>query len=613
MPPTPFRPTAFIRDLKRRHVFRVAGVYAVVAWVLVEIADTIFPHLALPAWSVTLVVVLLVLGFPVAVLLAWAFELTPDGVRRTGSDAASSAPVAAGDQAPVSIPPRVAFVALGLTLALALVLLGSRILFPERSGAGQSGEAAVATSATADGHTASLAVLPFANLGGEETRDFTEGVAEDIRTQLGRLAALRVIGRTSVMRYTGVESGAREIGVELGISHVLEGSVQRSGNRLRIIVRLVSAASGEQLWSERYDRDGAADIFAIQTDVAEQVALALLRQLSPTDRDRIGALPAADLRAYELHLAARALLVRRDMAGVRRAAELFQKAIELDSTYAPAYVGLADAYILMSSWAAVSSRELAGPAREAANRAIALAPQLGEAWTSLAYIHAWFEREWVHAEELFQRAIDLNPNYATAHHWYAVLLSQLGRLDEAKLHIERAQSLDPASPIIHTIAGLRYHFARDYENAVAQHRRSLDLQDDYPVGYLWLAQAYAAQGRLEEALQHYRHAAELDAESPVTQSGLAYGLALTGDTAAARGILKKIDARSGPDYTPRHYWVAQAYVGLGDHDAAFAALKLGLLHDGFLGNLLMEPLMDPLRGDPRYDRVIAELRFPGNP
>jgi len=599
-------PPDLFSELKRRRVFRAATAYGVVGWALVEVADTVFPHMGLPDRAVTVVIALLLLGFPVAVLLAWGFELTRKGLRRTAPQ-----PGDRGDGSG-SGPPRVLYVVLIVPVLVATFIAGASLLRTDpasEDGDPRAEERGGAGLAVAEPSGSSLAVLPFVNLGGEETDDFTSGVAEDIRTQLGRLPELRVIGRTSVLRYRGSDRSAREIGGELGVSHVLEGSVQRAGDRLRITVGLVRVGPDEQVWGEGYDRE-AGDVFAIQTDVAERVASAILHELSRADIERIGARAPSTLGAYEVHLAARALLARRDVAGLVRAAELFEEANRLDPGYAPAYVGLADAYTLMNTWGGLSAREAAGPAREAAERALGLDPLLGEAWTSLAYIDAWFERDWAAAEIRFLRAIELNPNYSTAYHWYAVVLAQSGRLEEARVAIERARALDPGSLIILTISGLQRHFARDPEAALEWHRRALELEPDYSVGHMWMGQAVAAQGNFEEALTHYRRAAELDPGSPVMRSALAYGLARTGDPAGARAILADIRAGGAESAVPPH-WLAQAYVGLGDIEAAFEILEQGVEDGSPMANILMEPLLDPIRGDPRYEHILAALGLSG--
>src|SRR6266704_1933231 len=406
----------FFAELKRRNVYKVAIAYAVVAWLLMQIASQIFPFFEIPNWAVRLVVLLLIIGFPVALILAWAFELTPEGIKRTED-------VDLGKSIAPKTNRKLTVIIIGIVvLALSLFVFQLTRSHPAMSVAKPPGVP----------HDKSVAVLPFANLSRDpDNAYFAAGIQDEIITRLAKITELRVISCTSTQRFKSAPDDLPAIAKQLGVANILEGSVQRTTDQLRVNVQLVRAESDTHLWAETFDRK-LTDIFKIESEIAKTVAETLQAKLSGSEQHAIAARPTENTEAYQLYLKGRFFWNKRTGQNLNKAADYFNQAIAADPKYALAYVGLADSYVLMPLYGAGVPRDCYPQAKAAAKKALELDDALGEAHTSLAQVLCYFDFDFSQATREFQRAIELNPNYATAHQWYGNSgLVALGRFDQA--------------------------------------------------------------------------------------------------------------------------------------------------------------------------------------
>src|SRR5712692_8832832 len=405
-----------------------------------QIATQVFPFLEIPNWAIRLVIMLIVIGFPIALVIAWAFELTPEGLKRTES----------ADELPKKSARSHAWI---YVVVIAGAISVSLFFFGRYSATNkQSGSAELLAK--------SIAVLPFENLSGNpENAYFTDGIQEEILMRLAKIADLKVVSRTSTVRYKSSAGNLREIAQQLGVANVLEGSVQRTADRVHVNVQLIKAASDAHLWAEAYDRN-LTDIFAVESEIAKTIADTLQAKLTGSERNAIAAQPTENTEAHQLYLKGRYLWNRRTGENLKKALPYFQQAAEKDPNYALAYAGIADAYYVMPAYSAGWPQDCLPRARAAAQKALELDDTLAEAHTSLAdVLFLYFEL--AASTKEFERAIELNPNYATAHHWYArTYLIMTGQFDRAIAEMKRAVELDPVSSIIHADLGSVYMVAR---------------------------------------------------------------------------------------------------------------------------------------------------------
>ncbi|MBA2622444.1 MAG: winged helix-turn-helix domain-containing protein, partial [Chthoniobacterales bacterium] len=490
---------------------------------------------------------------------------------------------AAGEEEPETAPLEVAQ-ASGLPAALKQTGSSQNVAPPARSWA-RSSAAAVALvvvaltavmwwrspkTRTGADHVAppekNIAVLPFANLSGDpENAWFAEGVKDEILTRLSKVAALKVISGASTQRFKSGTDDIHAIAQQLGVANVLEGSVQRSGDSVRVTVQLINAQSGTHLWAETYDRK-IGDMFQVETDVAQRVATALEATLTGAETRALKARLTVNVAAHQAYLKGRYFWNKRIPEGYDKAAEYFREAMAIDPDYAPAYAGLSDAYQL-ACWNAALRSELYGKAREAARKAIELDPQLAEPHASLGLLAMNYDWDWATAESEFKQAIALDPNYATAHHWYAEYLIALGRADEALAEIKRARDLDPLSLIINTDTGKLLYYARRYDEAAEQLRETLRMDAGFIEARLWLGLVYATTGRYDEAIAEYD---KIPSDQGTFWVGYIHGIA--GQRAEAEKILHELEEldASGRPSREAILWVE---IGLGQKDQAFADLE----------------------------------------
>jgi len=456
----------------------------------------------------------------------------------------------------------------------------------------------------------SVAALPFVNMSGDAANEyFSDGMTEELISTLSRVEGLRVAARTSAFAFKGRNADVREIGRQLGVATVLEGSVRQTGSRLRVNARLVSTSDGDQLWSEEYDRE-LRDVFAVQEDIARAITAALRLKLTGADSAAIGRRPTANLQAYNLYLLGRHHWNRFTPEGTRKSVEYFQQAIAQDSTFAPAYVGLANAYGLFAEGHGggdAPSRQFFPLAKRAAARALELDPSNAEAWSVLGFLHFEYDFDWAGAGKEFARAVQLGRNVAIVRGQYAVYLAMLGRFDESMEEKRVAQSLDPLTPVFFGDQGSTLISARRYDDALPECRKALELDPGFGPGHRCLGRAHMLAGRYEEALAEYRRAIDQMPLDPRLQSGIAQTYARAGNRSGARRIVDSLVTVSGTRYVSP-VPIAYIYASLGDRDRTLEWLERAITERaGWVVDIYKAPEMDFLRSDPRFVRLLRRM------
>ena len=452
-----------------------------------------------------------------------------------------------------------------------------------------------------------IAVLPFENFGvDKENAYFADGIQDGILTRLSKVANLKVISHTSTQHYKGVPRNLPEIAKQLGVAHVLEGSVQKNGDTVRVNVQLIRAANDSHLWAETFDRK-LTDIFSVESEIAKAIADQLRAKLTGYEEQVIAAKPTDNMEAYDLYLRGQYFWNKRTNEGFERSIDYFRQAINKDPRFARAYAALADSYVLNSGYnSSVPPTEVMPKAQEAAARALELDEGLAEAHTALAVIAQDYDWDWKTAEREYRRAIELNPNYATAHHWYGEYLALQGRFDEAFHEMERARQLDPLSLIIGSDNCVILYYARQYDRSIAQCQAVLQMEPTFL--YAHQPYPYVEKGLYAEAVADVQQYQRTPGVDPAwTQALLAYVYGRSGQsTEAERALeeLKELSQKSKVD--PQIFLVA--YVGVGKKEDALAYLeKAYAAHSISLTNLKVAPAYDPLRSEPRFQDVLRGM------
>jgi TolB-like protein/Tfp pilus assembly protein PilF len=456
----------------------------------------------------------------------------------------------------------------------------------------------------------SIAVLPLVNASNDPNTEYlSDGISEALINSLTELQQLRVIARSTAFRYKG-DVDPRQVGRELNVQTVLMGRVRQLGDTLNIQVDLVDATTGEQLWGTEYERR-VSDVLSIKQTIAREVTDKLRLKLSGEDQQRLVRRDTTNSEAYQFYLRGRFYWNKRTAEGMKKAIEQFQQAIEKDPSYALAYSGLADAYSVLPGYSATPASEVVEKAREAASRAIELDPNLAEAHASLAGIMMNLNSDPALAEKELQRAIALNPNYPTAHHWYGLLLGSLGRFDEAKREILRAQKLDPLSLIINRTVGTILFWAREYDQAMVAAQKTLEIDPNFPPAHEDLAVIYGMKGRYEEAIAEMNKAIALNGRLPHYVAALGCIDASSGHKGEAQKMLNELLAREKTEYVSSAD-IAAVYVALGDKEKAFARLEEAIRNVTVSTNVNLKvgPAWDPLRSDPRFAELLRRAGLP---
>ena len=460
-----------------------------------------------------------------------------------------------------------------------------------------------------DIHT--IAVLPFANLSASAENDyFSDGLTEELIHALTRLRGMRVVAWNSAARLRGVEQDIQEVRRQLQVANVLTGSVRIAGPSLRVRAQLIDIATGVYLWSETFDRP-MQDVFAIQEEIARNIVRTLRLQLSSGAEAALLARPHTSVSSYDYYLKGRYHLHRRTPDDLARGLQYFEAAVAVDPDSALAHAGLADAYVLLVDYGLLHPTKGVPKVRAAATRAIELDPTLADAYPSLAVIRAHWDREWQDAEDLYRKAIGLNPGCATAHHWLATdFLAVVGRLDEGELELEIALQLDPLSSIIHEGRASFSIWRRQYDEAVRRYCEIREFDPTFYKAYTGLGRVYALQGKYTDALAMLEKGRALAGDVPNILGAMGEIFALSGDTASARRILAELTARALDSYVPSTCF-ARVHSGLGEVERALDWLEKGCEQRELpMAMLKVHPVYDPLRDEPRFQAVVERMRFP---
>jgi serine/threonine-protein kinase len=568
-------------EAKRRRLFRVVIVYLVVGLAALEGASNLGSALSFPSWLDTSVAILILAGFPVALLVGWFYDFTAAGFIRTEPSSGPARPTSVrssdGAAAPAVDP----------------------ALNP-------------AMPSTSRGRN-SIAVLPFADMSPEGDQEyFGDGIAEEIINALTRIEDLHVVSRTSSFAFKGRGEEAGAIGDRLNVDCLLEGSVRKAGNQVRITAQLIDVAGGYHLWSERYDRE-MEDVFAIQDEVARAIVDTLKPRLGSSDDSPIVKPGTEDMEAYSLYLRGRFHWSRRTAGELEKSIGLFQQAIAIDDRYALAWTGLADAYSMLGWYRHLPSLEAYTKTVAAASSAVAVDDTLAEPHTSLAYARFLYGWDWEGAEKGFRTAIDRCPSYAVARHWYAEFLMAMGRLDEAVAQMDHGHELDPLSPTIGFGVGWAQYFLGNYDVAIDRYERTLAHDPDIVLAPWFLGPALVQAGEYDRAIEVCESWIPRVRRKSGLVALLAYAQAMAGRRKQALELADKLEGWTKDEpVAPDH--LALVYIGLGDLDRVFEHLDEALRQRvWYLVYLNADPAFAPLRSDSRFDRLVAEVGLDRTP
>jgi serine/threonine-protein kinase len=453
----------------------------------------------------------------------------------------------------------------------------------------------------------SIAVLPFENLSEDKSNAyFADGIQDEILTRLSKIADLKVISRTSTQRYKDAAQKPSEIAKQLGVANLLEGSVQKTNDQVRVNVQLITAANDTHLWAETYDRK-LTDIFVVESDIASTIAKTLQARLTGAEKAAIAKRPTANREVYELCLKGRFFWNKRTAADLRKAIEYFNQALDKDPGYAPAYAGLSDAYLILSQYGAAAPADSFPQAIAAAKKAIELDDTLAEAHTSLACSLAYYDFDFEQSVKEFERAIELNPNYATAHHWLSNgVLSALGQFERAIAEGKRAVELDPLSLVINTDLGQDFFYARRYDEAIVHLRKTIEMDPRFYFAHWVLGTALQLKGQLSDAVAEYGKAVELN-DDPSVLALLGQAYARAGQRDEAQKILLRLSEEAKSRYVQAYSFVVM-YLALGDKERAIDEMERAYRErDANVAQIRTDPMLDDLRGNPRFEKLVSQI------
>ncbi|HZR77833.1 MAG TPA: hypothetical protein VFA58_01420 [Chthoniobacterales bacterium] len=574
----------FFAELKRRNVYKVAVAYAVVAWLVVQAASIILPTFEAPAWVMKAFIVLLALGFILAVFISWAFEMTPEGMKRT-------ADVSANDARSLPYWSRKKFAAFIIGVAIiAAALFAYQFLRAPKS------------TSTPNATGKSIAVLPLLNESGDPKDEyFSDGLSEELIAALAQIRELKVIGRSSSFRFKERKEEPKAIGEKLGVATLLEGTVRKQGDRVRIVAELVNAADGIELWTRTFDRE-LKDIFAVQQEIASAVASALKVRLLGADERTPTNSPTKNTEAHDAYLLGHYHLLRRNLEDYRTAFVHFDEAIRLDPNYALVYAERSEAWTLVGDLTGEAKTDWA-KARDDAEKAVAIAPDLAEAHAALGWVRCFTQWNFDEGLRELRRAKELAPTNPTANDLLARVIVYIGKLDEAEKQARQAVESDPLASAPHNNLArvLWYEGKLDEADAVA--RKSAQLQPNSASSRRWQVLVAIKRNDPETALREAR----LEPDESYRRFELAVAQYARGDKKAADAALADLIANNrGVDYQ-----IAQVYAVRGETDKAFEWLQVSFdHHDTGMLALLVDPLLNNLRADPRYKALVAKMNFP---
>jgi serine/threonine-protein kinase len=578
----------FFAELKRRNVYKVAVAYAVVAWLLMQVASQIFPFFEIPNWVVRVVILLLVIGFPIALIIAWAFEVTSEGIKST--EAADAAGQRSRGVAWIYV------VLIGVALSVGLFFVGRYT-----AGHGTSRVSEVTTASPQK----SIAVLPLVNESGDPKDEyFSDGLSEELIAALAQISGLKVIGRSSSFRFKDRKEKPKTIGEELGVSTLLDGTVRKQGDRVRIVAELVNAADGIQLWTRTFDRQ-LEDIFTVQQEIAKSVAESLKVKLLGTENTP-SQIATNNVEAHNAYLQGHFHLVRRNVEDFRKAIGYYDQAIDFDPEYALAYAERGEAWTILGDL--TGQRPTAySKARSDAEKAVVIAPTLAEARAALGFVRFFTEWKFLEGMTELKRAKELSPANPTANDLLARLIVYLGRFDEAERQAREAVELDPLSTVTQGNLARVLFYAGKLDEAAVAARKAAELQPAGAANHRWQVLIAAQRGDGEAALRE----AQLEPDPGFRRFELAVAHYVRGDKAAADAALADLIANAREGFA---YQIAEVYALRGEKDKAFEWLEIAFAdRDAGMLGLLVDPLLRGLRDDPRYKNLVAKVGLPTTP
>jgi len=588
----------FWAEVKRRGMIRAGVAYLVVFLLLILLLREANSWLTLPDWSLQFLVVALAAGFALAMYLAWNYERSPEGFVKTTSQQSWQNPYSASQRKPLTGT----FIIAGLVLVIVIMYLSPFFLSVDRN------QERMDSTLELPVMDKSIAVLPLVNMSNDPDQDyFSDGLTEDILTQLSKIGELRVVSRTSTMRYKNTIKSIPEIGEELRVAHILEGSVRKYGDKVRISVQLIEAATDNHIWAEDFDRE-LKNIFAIQRDVSIEVAKVLGAKLTTAERKRVEKIPIVNTEAYDKYQKGQELIRRGGTEEeFAEAVILFQEAIELDPNFSLAYAGLANAYLFNAHWGRSSPKETIPKAMEAALKAQGIDGEIGECYATLGAISLYLI-DLETSEKYLKKAIDLSPNYVMSYEWLGQLNQLNGNMDQSIEFYKKAQELDPLALKYKVFVSWAYYNFRQYDKAVEELEKFLVAHPDNNTALWHLANAYTAQGKYQKAIDtfHKRTVATN------TNWVLAYAYGMTGNRKEALRILNYQLEKKEQQYVPS-FMISAIYLGLGEKEIALDWLERGYNTEGtnplFLIEMKMGSHFDPLRDEPRFKDLLNKLGF----
>jgi len=593
----------FFAELKRRNVYKVAIAYAVVSWLLIQAASIFLPAFDAPPWVMKLFIIVIIFGFPMALIFSWAFEITPEGIKLESEVESSK-----------SIKRRAGRKIVAMTIALAVVAAGlfvyqmvGRDRWARRSNVetAESGRPTVAAGSLRIPNK-SIAVLPFVNMSADKNDEYlSDGMTEELINVLAKVPGLRVPGRTSCFAFKGKneEDIFRKVGDQLHVGTVLEGSVRKAGDKLRVTAQLINVSDGYHLWSKDYDGD-VKDILNFQSNVAEQVVQALQVKLGGEGTRVLAKKPTENPEAHRLYLLGRYEFAKYTQTGWNNAIRYYEQALKLDPNYALAYCGLADNYAYMGS-VMMPEKEAIAKEKEFAQKALELDPELAEAHMSFA-LTLVADYDWRNGLKEFDRALDLNPNLAFAYELQSWTLNGLGRFDEAIAKTRKAVELDPLNPFFQMSLSFYQYWARQYDDAIAQAGKTLEMDPNSAISHVLLGLSFLKKGDTAGAIAELEKSKAPD-PGAWYQGFLGYAYAISGDRVRAEQALRELEQVAKRQYvSPTAF--ATIYLGLGQKEKCLDWLEKAYeQQDSACWYLKIDQIYDSVRNEPRFQALVQKI------